>query len=309
MKIVILRGIHRKSTTLSIPLWARVTISCCLLGVPLGVGAWFGYEFLGKDDNDFFVDIADSLEKDLAAKQVELAEVRDNAEYQLQAMSLKMAKMQVHLSRLEALGEVLTVRAKLEDGEFDFGSAPALGGPDLGGPAVEMSQNDILAGIDQFATHLGDRQLQLEMVADLIQDQHLQDEGKPSGLPTKKGWVSSRYGNRIDPFTGKSAWHDGIDIAGKHGADIFAVASGVVTFSGDRYGYGNLVEITHDNGYVTRYGHNSELVVSRGEVVRKGQVISKMGTTGRSTGPHIHFEVFKNGRTVDPASYIRGNAR
>ena len=291
------------------PLWARVTISCCLLGTPLALGAWLGYETLGKDDNSFFVDIAESLDTDLAEKQAELAEVRDDAERKLQAMALKMAKMQVQLARLEALGEVLTVRANLEEGEFDFGSLPALGGPEQGGDALELSQNDILAGIDQFANKLQDRQLQLGMVADLIQDRHLQDEGKPSGLPAEKGWISSRYGTRIDPFTGQSAWHNGIDIAGKHGSDIYAVAGGVVTYSGDRYGYGNLVEITHENGYVTRYGHNSELVALLGDVVRKGQVISKMGTTGRSTGPHIHFEVYKNGRTVDPASYIRGNAR
>jgi len=130
-----------------------------------------------------------------------------------------------------------------------------------------------------------------------------------AGRPIKKGWMSSRYGKRTDPFTGRLAWHAGVDFAGKMGADIVAVASGVVTWAGPRYGYGRLVEINHGNGYKTRYAHCKELNVAVGDVVRKGDVVALMGSSGRSTGPHVHFEVYKNGRTVDPAAYIHRKPR
>lgn len=127
----------------------------------------------------------------------------------------------------------------------------------------------------------------------------------PAGRPLKNGWISSYYGMRTDPFTGRRAMHHGTDFAGKEGSEILSVAAGVVTYSGERYGYGHMVEISHGNGYITRYGHNRENLVKAGDVVEKGQAIALLGSTGRSTGPHVHFEVLKNGRGVDPSSYIR----
>lgn len=310
MKIVVIRGMYGKTSSIWLPLWAKVTISCCLVGLPLGTGLWLGSEFFGEKETDFFDSVAASLEDDIESQRQDVVSARANAEDSLQALSLKMAKMQVQLARLEALGEVLTVKAELEDGEFDFSAVPAIGGPELTAVASEqLVQHEILDGLDHLAYQIEDRQMQLNLVADLIKDRHLNEETRPSGLPAKKGWLSSTFGRRIDPFSGASAWHNGVDIAGKHGSDVQAVAGGVVTYSGERYGYGELIEITHDNGYITRYGHNAELLVKLGEIVKKGQVISLMGTTGRSTGPHVHFEVYKNGRAVDPARYIRGTIR
>jgi murein DD-endopeptidase MepM/ murein hydrolase activator NlpD len=116
--------------------------------------------------------------------------------------------------------------------------------------------------------------------------------------------MSSRYGRRTDPFSGKIAWHNGVDFAGKLGSDIIAVASGVVVESGERSGYGDTVMINHSSGFKTRYAHNMKNLVKVGDVVKKGQVIALMGSTGRSTGPHVHFEVYKYDRQVDPAAYI-----
>jgi len=197
----------------------------------------------------------------------------------------------------------------LDDGEFDFSAAPALGGPILSSYSWTSSELDTIEMLEDLSLTLDNREMQLEIVADLIQDRHLKRENEPSGLPAAKGWISSYFGTRADPFTGKQAWHNGVDIAGKLGSDVLSVAAGVVTFSGEKSGYGEMIEITHDNGYVTRYGHNSELFVALGEIVKKGQVISSMGSTGRSTGPHVHFEVYKHGRSVDPASYIRRTVR
>ena len=146
-------------------------------------------------------------------------------------------------------------------------------------------------------------------MAGLLFDAEAQAEAIPSGRPITAGWLSSHYGYRNDPFTGHRAWHQGVDFAGNEGDQVIAVASGVVSWSGDRSGYGTMVEVAHGDGLVTRYAHNDENLVKVGDLVRKGEAIALMGNTGRSTGAHVHFEVFKHGRPVDPSSYIRRNLR
>jgi len=133
----------------------------------------------------------------------------------------------------------------------------------------------------------------------------MKEEVFPEGRPIGRGWISSYYGMRTNPFTGKLQFHKGMDFASKSGSNVQAVAGGVVTWSSKRYGYGNLVEINHGNGYVTRYGHNKENLVQVGDTVKKGQSISLMGSTGRSTGPHVHFEVLKNGRQINPQRFVQ----
>jgi len=308
MKIILIRGVEGRSSAISVSAWARVAISCCLLGLPMGVGFWIGSEF-GENESHFFDQVAEALEADLAEQQQQVFATREEAEQRLQAMTLRIAQMQAKLSRLEALGELLTTKADLDDGEFDFSSAPALGGPEDGSYSRVSSESETLSMLDELGFKLEDRALQLDMMAELIQDRHITRQNSPSGLPAASGWISSRFGMRADPFNGQQAWHNGVDIAGKLGTDVLSVAAGVVTFADERYGYGKLVEITHENGYVTRYGHNADIHVELGEIVKKGQALSAMGSTGRSTGPHIHFEVYKNGRPVDPASYIRRTIR
>jgi murein DD-endopeptidase MepM/ murein hydrolase activator NlpD len=122
------------------------------------------------------------------------------------------------------------------------------------------------------------------------------------------GFISSFFGSRVDPFTGYTAFHPGVDFAGEEGAQVVAVATGVVTWAGDHMGYGNLVEINHGNGYVTRYGHNSRVLVKAGDTVQKGQPLALVGSTGHSTGPHVHFEVLRDGNPVDPMAFINENA-
>jgi murein DD-endopeptidase MepM/ murein hydrolase activator NlpD len=143
----------------------------------------------------------------------------------------------------------------------------------------------------------------------LLSNRKLQEQSWLSGRPIEKGWISSGYGKRNDPFTGKLAMHSGIDFAGVEGTNVVSVAAGVVTWVGARSGYGQLVEIAHGDGYVTRYSHNKENLVEPGDVVRKGQAIALMGSTGRSTGAHVHYEVYKHGRSVDPSSYVRRTRR
>jgi murein DD-endopeptidase MepM/ murein hydrolase activator NlpD len=142
------------------------------------------------------------------------------------------------------------------------------------------------------------------VLEDLLLNRKLRDEVRPEGRPVTAGYVSSQFGSRADPFTGRRAFHKGVDFAGREGAEVVAVATGVVTWSGDRYGYGQLVEINHGNGYVTRYAHNVDNLVAVGDTVRRGQVIARMGDTGRATGPNLHFEVLLNDKPVDPLTYV-----
>ena len=135
-------------------------------------------------------------------------------------------------------------------------------------------------------------------------NRQLENELTPTGWPVRKGWISSRFGERNDPFTGERVQHRGLDFAGTRGSDVLSVASGVVIRSANRAGYGKTVEIDHGNGYRTRYAHNDELSVNAGDHVSAGQVIARMGSTGRASAPHVHFEVLKDGTRINPARFV-----
>jgi murein DD-endopeptidase MepM/ murein hydrolase activator NlpD len=209
------------------------------------------------------------------------------------------------MMRIEALGERMVTSAGLDPGEFDFASPPPQGGPleprDLDGP---NRMPDLLDSLDQLARQLEDRFTQLEALDAVLIGRKLSREVIPEGQPVRSGYVTSGFGARKDPYTGRRARHEGVDFAGKKGADILAVASGIVTWSGTKAGYGRLVELGHGNGYVTRYAHNSQNLVEVGETVRKGERIALMGSSGRSTGPHLHFEVLHDDEPVNPEQFI-----
>jgi murein DD-endopeptidase MepM/ murein hydrolase activator NlpD len=155
-----------------------------------------------------------------------------------------------------------------------------------------------------LVTHIDNREQQLAMLDKQLAARDTRLQTFVAGKPVTKGWMSSSFGRRTDPFSGKQSWHEGVDFAGDAGVDVIAVASGVVTHAGRKSGYGNIVELNHGNGYVTRYAHNDTHRVSTGDIVEKGQVIATMGSSGRSTGPHVHFEVLKNGEPMNPERYI-----
>ena len=330
MKIIFLSSRQSKSLTLTLNTWAKVALSLCVLGVPLGAGLVIG---ANSDRGDA------SLRAALAAVQAELDLQHEelqfgvaSADKKIAAYSQKLAEIQARMVRMDALGERITDIAGLDKGEFDFSHTPAVGGPsELDGDEftavlAEVEQagggfttpspeaNNIISSDlqDLFAeleARMDNREQQLDLLRVMIVDRDLKRENTISGRPIAKGWLSSRYGKRTDPFNGRKVWHLGIDFAGKEGSDVIAVASGIVTRSEPYKGYGRLIEIDHGEGYVTRYGHNKTNLIKVGDLVKKGQVIAKMGSTGRSTGPHVHFEVYKNGRNVDPASYIRRTIR
>ena len=306
MNIIFISNRDGKSRSVSLNNWAKVLFSVCLLGLPVGGGVLLGMQF-GGDQSDLVSSI-ELMKRELAHQQSELEAGRVEARQKVEALTLKLAAMQARLVRIDALGERLTDMASLDDGEFDFSQQSALGGPEQGQVGL-LAHSDLQQLYAQLDKQLARRESQLGILESLMVDRKLKQESSVTGRPIHKGWMSSRYGYRTDPFHGRRSWHNGVDFAGKEGASIVAVASGVVTWAGDKQGYGQMIELDHGEGYITRYAHNKKNLVSVGDAVKKGEVIGLMGSSGRSTGPHVHFEVYKNGRSVDPASYIRRTIR
>jgi murein DD-endopeptidase MepM/ murein hydrolase activator NlpD len=243
---------------------------------------------------------------ELAEQQSTLDATRGALQKSVDALALRLGQMNAHVVRLDALGARLTQMAGLSDGEFDFTSSPSLGGPEELLPNAESLQlGNVMAALDNLDQQIVNRDQQLNVLEGFLLDRKLQDEVHPEGRPVESGYISSRYGSRTDPFTGRAAFHKGIDFAGREGNDIVAVASGVVVWSGSRYGYGEMIEVNHGNGYATRYAHNSNNLVTVGDTVKRGQRIAHMGDTGRATGANLHFEVLKDGRSVDPLTFIQ----
>ena len=313
MKIIFISSNAEKVRTIRLNSWAKCVISILLLGVPLAAGTMLGIKVADGRWQFLFDNSIAEMQHQIVVQKEEVSAGRDQAKNSLAAMTVKLAKLRSRLVRLDALGEQLTEMASLNDGEFDFSSTPGLGGP-ISSPLERIAEQvEVQEKVSVIFTKLDNsisvRESQLQILKEMLSDDRSRNEQLVAGRPVKKGWMSSEYGMRIDPFHGKNQWHAGVDFAGREGDEIVAVASGVVTWSGERSGYGLMVELSHNDDFVTRYGHNSENIVELGSVVKKGDVIARMGSSGRSTGPHVHFEVFKNGRTVDPASYIRRNIR
>jgi len=309
MKIILINRKHGGSRSIELGRWSRALLSLCCLGLPVGMVA-VGY-LAGESSEPRSIRGAslDSMQDEFDRQTRELEHLRSQAARKLQVLTLNLAGLQARMTRLDALGEHLTVMADLEEGEFDFSQPPAVGGPMASEFSVSYSSLDIDSQLNSFEAQLTDREQQLEILGSLLTHRKLDEQTWLSGRPAEKGWVSSHFGQRTDPFSGKLAMHDGIDFAGKEGTNIIAVAGGVVTWTGTRSGYGEMIELSHGDGFVTRYAHNKENLVKPGDFVKKGQTIALMGSSGRSTGAHVHYEVYKHGRPVDPASYIQRTRR
>lgn len=248
------------------------------------------------------------LSAELGSQRAEIAAARAALDGQVGALAERVGMLSAQLVRLDALGERLTDMARLGQGEFDFSQPPAVGGPALAplaaaggqGPAMPTLQG----ALDALEATVADRARQLGALEAQILARDLTQQTRPDGRPVSDGYVSSYFGNRLDPLTGAPAFHAGLDFAGAADSQVLAVATGVVSFAGPENGYGQMVELTHGNGYVTRYAHNQKLLVALGDTVRKGEPLAIMGSTGRSTGPHVHLEVLRNGTAVDPVSFI-----
>jgi murein DD-endopeptidase MepM/ murein hydrolase activator NlpD len=207
----------------------------------------------------------------------------------------QLAIMQNRINKMELLTATMAENAGLNKEDFTLSDEMQ---------TLDVTDSSLTNQINKMAETLDFKIQQLTALESLMMGLNIERQSELAGRPVGKGWLSSYYGVRKDPFTGRPSMHKGIDFAGKEGEDVIATGAGVVTWSGSRYGYGNLVEIDHGNGLRTRYGHNAELIVAVGDVVTKGQGIALVGNTGRSTGAHVHYEVLKNGQQIDPLPFI-----
>lgn len=262
----------------------------------------FGAGFLSRGAGGAARAELSRLREQFGQQHAQIEQTRQHTQREINAMASRLAELQAQTGRLNALGEHLTRVAKLEDGEFDFSEQPGLGGVE---PAEFQTDAGLGAGIEQLATELARSGAQLDLLEAMLTDREIDQSLTPTGYPIRTGYMSSSFGYRVDPFTGGRQFHRGIDFSGPGGSDVLAVADGVVVYSGKHAGYGNMVDIDHGNGYLTRYGHNRENLVRIGERVRAGQPIAKLGTTGRSTGNHVHIEVWRDGRPINPYQFIK----
>lgn len=243
----------------------------------------------------------------------------------LDVMARKLGEMQAKMVQLEAMGDRVSGLAGLKPQDLQDikpangakpqdgkGGTPA--GAGSGGPYVPAAVADIrspadldrmLRAIDQEADRHSDV---FTLIESRLFEKRLQALMVPSTLPVVNGAVGSGFGFRVDPFTGRSALHTGLDFPADTGTPIVAAAGGVVVTARPHPAYGNMVEIDHGNGLVTRYGHTSRMLVHEGDLIKRGQHIADVGSTGRSTGPHLHFEVLVEGVQQDPSKFLAGQA-
>ncbi|MEP1214749.1 MAG: M23 family metallopeptidase [Marinobacter sp.] len=311
MNIILVGKRHGKSRAVSLNAPVAVGLVFTVTAL-LAVAGWSGYQIALEQ-----AEATEPAESELVAEwrsklteqKLELAQIERNVQQQVDALTLRLGEMQGRLLRLDALGQRFVESGLVASDEFDFDQPAAVGGPEDGLDGDSYTAPELTGMIDQLARRIEDREQQLRMLDMVTSRQKLEKELYVQGRPITWGWLSSKYGYRSDPFTGKRTWHAGVDLAGKEGSDIIAVAGGVVTYADERYGYGNLVEIDHGDGLLTRYAHAKTIKVKVGDVVQKGQVLALMGSTGRSTGPHVHFEVIRSGKSENPETYIKRASR
>lgn len=260
-------------------------------GVLLGTGAGIGIGMASAQHNA----------TQLAKQQQELEQVRLQSQQEINALAARLGELQAQANRLNALGERLTEAGQLEDGEFDFQGTPGQGGTEAAG---DMPLGDLLTGLDEVQAQFEASGRQLGVMESLLFDRQLENNALPVRSPVRRSYITSGFGYRADPFGRGRALHKGIDFDANIGDPVMAVADGVVSFAGSKSGYGHTIEVDHGNGYVTRYAHNSRLSVKAGDLVRAGQQVAKAGSSGRSTGAHVHFEVWENGQVVNPRKFL-----
>lgn len=251
--------------------------------------------------------VSDDLRTWLAsAQQYEQQKQQSYMRESMDAMAKRLGQMQAQLLRLDTLGARLAKISGMKPQEFSFEQLPGQGGPYIPAPLqsdVSLSSMDKqLAALTSLVSDRSDKLVALET---LLMQNSLGKNMLPSLAPATDAWYSSNFGWRIDPFTGKNAMHEGVDFMVPAGTKVYASAGGVVVYAENHPQYGNMIEIDHGRDIVTRYAHTSKMLVKVGQMVRRGQEIALSGSTGRSTGPHLHFEVRYKGNAQNPSRFIQ----
>ena len=287
-------------TQLALPLWKIKALSVVVIVICLGL---IGSGFMLKQSD--FVDAAviENWRTKLSEQDAVVEELQSQSIARRLAVGRQIAEMQARLWRMEALASYMHESSGLPQDEFDFDAPVSQGGP-LSENAEALGVENLDDQLLNLSERLKQREAELSILDQVLVGVYTEQGATPAGAPIVKGWMSSPFGERVDPISGKKAWHEGMDFAGANGSDVVAVANGVVIFAGERSGYGKMIEISHGSDLRTRYGHHQEVLVHAGQSVKRGDVIGLMGSSGRSTGPHVHFEVLKSGKPVNPAKYV-----
>jgi murein DD-endopeptidase MepM/ murein hydrolase activator NlpD len=241
----------------------------------------------------------------LAEQKSEIVEMRARAQDRVDAIARRLGQLDAHIIRIDALGKRLTTIANVDRRQFNFDDEPTVTPAAASSGPASNQIPDLSSQLMQLEQRVDLRDAQLSALENVIVGRKISDSIRPAGKPVGAGAISSYFGERSDPFTGEEGFHKGLDFAGTPGEPVVAVAAGIVTWAGERSGYGTMVEINHGNGYITRYAHNESALVAVGQSVTRGEHIALMGSTGHSTGPHVHFEVLHNGTQIDPLIFVK----
>ncbi len=287
-----------KLATLFILLLVVAMLSAGMAG---RIGYQLGYHnaSIPEESESEIASLQDVVRKERRNLQLVKVETENN----LDALAIKLGSLQAKLMRLEAIGERLVSAIDVDIDKETFKKDPGMGRASDGEEGRTQTSIDLLMGIERLSDQLASQDKQLTTLEKVLIERDVKKEVVPSGMPVK-GYISSGYGGRVHPISGKYKGHKGVDIPGKTGTKIKAVAGGVVVASGRVSGYGNLVEVKHADGFSTLYAHNKKNIVKKGDIIEKGESVALLGSTGRSTGPHVHFEVRKHGKPVNPMRYI-----
>jgi murein DD-endopeptidase MepM/ murein hydrolase activator NlpD len=301
MNIILVSGQLAKGKTVALSHGQVMTLGLALLVFPLLLAMVFTYLLLFHA-----ADIPHPYLQSLVLSS-QRAEASKNQMYlreNLNAMAVKLGQMQSHVLRLDSLGERLSTLPGVGKREFNFDKNPGQGGAESSRPTRDMTISEFGQQLDDLMKKLDDRSDQFGLMEALLIQRQAKKVALPSTRPVDVGWYSSNFGYRIDPFTGQKAFHEGVDFMADLGVTIHAAGGGIVVYADTYAGYGNMIDIDHGNGLTSRYAHASKLLVKVGDVVMKGQKIGEVGTTGHSTGPHLHFEVRYRGAPQNPEHYL-----
>jgi len=314
MQILITTSVHKPSRVLQFTPWTLALAGVGLI-IPLMMAALLVYHAIVlKAAHEHWPIISD------AVRFVEKQEFAQRDRYlreNLDAMAVKVGEMQAKLVRMEAVSERLAGMAGIKPEELKRIEpvAPSASGAGRGGPLPALREAPEVTSLSQLNELMDQMQSSSDRHADVFTliESHLFEKRlealmMPSSAPVE-GPVGSGFGFRSDPFTGRTALHTGLDFPAEVGTPIVAAAGGVVLSAGPHPQYGQMVEVDHGNGLVTRYAHTSKMLVKQGDFIRRGQKIAEVGNTGRSTGPHLHFEVLVEGVQQNPAKFLQGKGQ
>jgi murein DD-endopeptidase MepM/ murein hydrolase activator NlpD len=282
-----------------------ITSSLCI-----GTVVFIGLTILAVDYLSLKRDASRSIT--IAEELTQQNDLIDHQKNQIQNFANQINELKYHLSELNEFEKKMRIIANFDDGDDETDGVFGVGGsmPEDLDPSIELNemQSALLQEMHEQVSHLDQvavsQQERFETLFGHMQEQRNILACTPTIRPVEGGYISSIFGYRISPFTERKEFHKGLDIATQMGTPIAATADGVVSFSGEKGTMGNMIVINHGYGFTTRYGHCKELLKKKGDAVKRGEVIATVGNSGRSTGPHVHYEVQLNKVQVNPNRYI-----